>query len=179
MSAAEAARRFFATPRFAVVGASSDPTKFGHQSTFSSPYTPLLISNIVTVFTWYTHHSLPVTPINPSSPHIKAYPAWPSLEIQTYPTLPNLSALPSPTDTAVSIITPPKVTRKVLEEAKSLGIKAVWLQPGSFDDEILSFAKKEFESGVGGDGGAGSEGWCVLVDGEKAMKDAGRQELKL
>lgn len=71
------------------------------------------------------------------------------------------------------------MTQKVLEEAKSLGIKAVWLQPGSFNDEILAYAKKEFEAGVGGAGGAGSEGWCVLVDGEKAMKDAGRKDVKL
>lgn len=55
---------------------------------------------------------------------------------------------------------------------------AVWLQPGSFDDEILSFARKEFKVGVGGDGGAGDEGWCVLVDGEKAAKAAGK-DLKL
>lgn len=75
----------------------------------------------------------------------------------------------------MSIITPPKVTKKVLEEAKSLGIKSVWLQPGTYDDEILAFALKEFEGGVGGDGGAGHEGWCVLVDGEKSLKDAGRE----
>ena len=126
-----------------------------------------------TVFTWYTHHGLPVTPINPSAPVIKAFPPFPALEIQEYPTVPNLSALPHPTETSVSIITPPKVTVKVLEEAKKLGIKSVWLQPGTFDDEILKKAKEDFEAAVGGDGGRGSEGWCVLVDGEAAAKGAG------
>jgi hypothetical protein len=125
------------------------------------------------VFTWYTYHSLPVTPINPSSSSIKAFPPFPALEIVEYPTLPNLSALPHPAETSVSIITPPKVTVKVLEEAMKLGIKGVWLQPGTFDDSILEQAKKDFEYAVGGDGGKGGEGWCVLVDGEWVGKKAG------
>ncbi|KAM3065470.1 hypothetical protein ACMFMG_011641 [Clarireedia jacksonii] len=160
MATEAAARTFFSSPYFAVVGASSDPAKFGHK-----------------IFTWYIQHGLPVTPINPSAPAIEARQRYPSSELTSYPTLPNLSALPHPTETGVSIITPPKVTKKVLEEAKSLGIKSVWLQPGTFDDETLEFALKEFEGGVGGDGG-GHEGWCVLVDGEEAAKSAGR-ELKL
>lgn len=131
------------------------------------------------VFKWYIDHSLPVTPINPSAPSIKAYPPWPSLEIATFETVPNISALPSPAETAVSIITPPKVTKKVLQEAKEAGVRSVWLQPGSFDDEILKYALSEFDGGVGGDGGMGHEGWCVLVDGEKAMKAAGRKDGKL
>ncbi|KAK0118370.1 hypothetical protein ONS95_012658 [Cadophora gregata] len=158
MATEAAAKTFFTAQHFAVVGASSDPTKFGHK-----------------IFTWYTHHNLPVTPINPSSSTIKAFPPYPDLEIKSYATLPNLSALPDPTQTSVSIITPPKVTIKVLEEAKKLGVKGVWLQPGSFDDEILGFAMREFEgAAVGGDGGRGSEGWCVLVDGERAAKAAGK-----
>ena len=66
----------------------------------------------------------------------------------------------------------------MLEEAKKLGIKAVWLQPGTFDDKVMEFANESFEAAVGGDGGRGSEGWCVLVDGERAAKLAGR-EIKL
>ena len=53
-----------------------------------------------------------------------------------------------------------------------MGIKSVWLQPGTYDDEILSYALKEFDGGVGGGGR------CVLVDGENAAASAGR-ELKL
>ncbi|CAG8960997.1 hypothetical protein HYFRA_00002536 [Hymenoscyphus fraxineus] len=147
----DAAKTFFTSTHFAVVGASSDPSKFGHK-----------------IFAWYLDHSLPVTPINPSSTSITALST-------SHDTLPNLSALPDPSNTGVSIITPPKVTKKVLEEAKKIGVRRVWLQPGTFDDEILGFAKSEFEAGVGGEGGGGSEGWCVLVDGEKAIRDAGRE----
>jgi len=63
----------------------------------------------------------------------------------------------------------------VLEEAKSVGIPAVWLQPGSFDQEGLDYAKNNFRAAVGGDGGMGGEGWCVLVDGESALKAVDRQ----
>lgn len=50
----------------------------------------------------------------------------------------------------------------------------MWLQPGTFDDEVLAYALREFEAGVGGDGGMGGEGWCVLVDGEKALEGRGK-----
>ena len=77
------------------------------------------------------------------------------------------------------MITPPPVTAKVLEEAKKAGVRAVWLQPGSFTDEELDYAVKEFPgAAVGGfsDGTVGGEGWCVLVDGENAMKAAAAED---
>ena len=53
-----------------------------------------------------------------------------------------------------------------------MGIKAVWLQPGSFDREVLDMALRTWEGrAVGGEGGRGDEGWCVLVDGEGAMRE--------
>ena len=54
-----------------------------------------------------------------------------------------------------------------------MGIPAVWLQPGTFDDEGLKYARENFAA-VGGPGGKGSEGWCILVDGEEALKTAER-----
>lgn len=116
---------------------------------------------------WYHTHGLPVTPINPTTPEIK----FPS---QAYQTVATPSALEVPSRTALSIITPPAVTKKVLEEAKSIGIQAVWLQPGSFDEEGLEYAKANFEAAVGGRGGRGGEGWCVLVDGESALEAVNR-----
>lgn len=64
---------------------------------------------------------------------------------------------------------------KVLQEAKEAGIPAVWLQPGSFDDEVLAYAKSNFKAAIGGDGGMGHEGWCVLVDGEEGLDAAGKK----
>lgn len=76
----------------------------------------------------------------------------------------------------MSIITPPAATLKVLREARELGVPAVWLQPGTFDDEVIRFAREEgaFQAVVAGDGGRGGEGWCVLVDGERGLKAVGK-----
>lgn len=52
-------------------------------------------------------------------------------------------------------------------------------RPGSFTDRELDFALENFPgAAIGGysRGTVGGEGWCVLVDGESAMKGAGRQE---
>ncbi|KAL7955162.1 CoA binding domain-containing protein [Trichoderma compactum] len=146
------AKRFFSSPLFAVVGASSNPAKFGHK-----------------VHAWYLNHDLPVTPINPASKTV-------TVNDEDYPTVPDVKSLLKPTETSVSIITHPGITINVLKEAKSVGIPAVWLQPGTFDKDVLDFALADgtFEAVVYGDGGRGSEGWCVLVDGGKALKDAGK-----
>lgn len=55
----------------------------------------------------------------------------------------------------------------------------MWLQPGSFDDEVLEYARKEFKAAIAGDGGDGGEGWCVLVDGEEGLRKAGREWSRL
>jgi len=148
-----AAKRFFASPHFAVVGASQDRSKFGYR-----------------ILAWYHQHALPVSPINPSRPSI-------SLPSKSYDTIPSVSALSDPSRTALTFLTPPPVTRKVLGEAKRAGVKAVWLQPGSFDEASIKFAKDNFESAIGGfdQGTVGGEGWCVLVDGENSMTAAGRE----
>jgi predicted CoA-binding protein len=108
-----------------------------------------------------------VTPVNPTSPAIKVGGV-------DHATVSSLSQLEKPTETSVSIITPPPVTLKTLNEAKELGIPAVFLQPGTYDDQVLEFAKGNFKAVVVGDGGWGGEGWCVLVDGERGLKSAGK-----
>ncbi|ELQ34789.1 hypothetical protein OOU_Y34scaffold00745g64 [Pyricularia oryzae Y34] len=147
-----AVRTFFQSPLFAVVGASSNTAKYGHK-----------------IFAWYLNHDIPATPINPTSSTVDALG-------KSYATVPNLTALPKPKETSVSIITPPAATLKVLREARELGVPAVWLQPGTFDDEVIRFAREEgaFQAVVAGDGGRGGEGWCVLVDGERGLKAVGR-----
>ncbi|KAF2637618.1 NAD(P)-binding protein, partial [Massarina eburnea CBS 473.64] len=153
-----ALKTFFSSPSFAVAGASSDPSKYGHK-----------------VFAWYLTHSLPVTPLNPRAPSI----TMPSISPTPYATTSSPSGLPSPTQTSLSVITPPAVTKALLKEAKEAGVPAVWLQPGSFDDEVLAYAREEFKAAVAGDGGDGGEGWCVLVDGEAGLRAAGREWSRL
>ncbi|OAL48031.1 NAD(P)-binding protein [Pyrenochaeta sp. DS3sAY3a] len=155
-SAMEAAlKTFFSSPRFAVAGASSDPTKYGHK-----------------VFAWYLQHSLPATPINPRTPSV-------TILSQDFDTVASPSALPNPAEYSLSVITPPAVTRALLREAKEAGVPAVWLQPGSFDGEVLRFARENFRAAIAGDGEGGSEHWCVLVDGEEGLRVAGREWSRL
>ncbi|KAF2455011.1 CoA binding domain-containing protein [Lineolata rhizophorae] len=151
-----ALRTFFSSPRFAVAGASSDPNKFGHQ-----------------IFKWYLAHSLPVAPLNPSSASITVARA-------AYPALASPAALPNPAATALSVVTPPKVTAALLRDAAAAGVRAVWLQPGSFDGAALAFARGAFAAAVAGEGNVtGGEGWCVLMDGEEALGLAGREWKKV
>jgi predicted CoA-binding protein len=151
----QAAKTFFSSSHFAVAGASSNTSKFGHR-----------------IFAWYLQHKLPAIPLNPTCSSV-------TVRGQQYQTVASPSKLEDPTHTSLSVITPPPVTAKLLQEAKEAGIRAVWLQPGSFTDKELNYAVEQFPgAAVGGfsDGTVGGEGWCVLVDGETAMKAAGRQE---
>lgn len=141
-----AAKSFFSSTYFAVAGASQSPHKFAY-----------------TVLAFYHARGLPVQPITPSRPSI-------SVSSTTYATIPSPLALPYPAETSISIITQPSVTLQVLREAKDAGVSSVWLQPGSFDDEGLEYARREFKAGVGGNGGMGGEGWCVLVDGDRLLQ---------
>ncbi|KAF9177474.1 hypothetical protein BGZ51_008551 [Haplosporangium sp. Z 767] len=120
-----------ADQKFAVVGASSNPSKFGNK-----------------VLRWYIDNGYTAVPVNPKENAIESLAC-----------APNLSSLPgNPADYHVSIITPPKVTKSVLEEAYKNGIKRVWLQPDVDSPEALAFAKE-----VGIELLAG--GPCVLVHG--------------
>ncbi|MCJ1335551.1 hypothetical protein MMC09_000823 [Bachmanniomyces sp. S44760] len=170
-----AVKRFFSSPYFAVAGASQDTNKFGYKGRLTEPEYHALVTVSdeirVTVLAWYHVHSLSVTPLNPTTSEIRLPP---SSTTHAYQTVPSPSSLPNPAATSLSVITPPKVTLKILKEAKEAGVPAVWLQPGSFDSEGLEYAQKEFEAGIGGDGGDGGEGWCVLVDGENGLKAAGK-----
>lgn len=123
----------------------------------------------MTVHNWYLLHNLDVTPVNPGSSSV-------TVGGKDYPTIPNLSALTNAPTTGVSIITHPAVTINVLKEAKNVGVRSIWMQPGTFDEEVLKFAldKDNFDAVVYGDGGAGGEGWCVLVDGDRALQGVGK-----
>lgn len=82
----------------------------------------------------------------------------------------------------MSFITPPAVTLKALQEARDLGVPAVWLQPGAYDDAALAFARQEgnFRAVVAGTEGptVGARGWCILVDGERGLKAVGKLALE-
>lgn len=96
--------------RIAVVGASNNPQKYGN----------IIVRNLAGK--GYT-----VLPINPREKEIAGLPAWP-----------DLASAPRPID-IVNFVTPPAVTRKVLEQVAELGLPHVWLQEGSYDDDVLAY----------------------------------------
>jgi predicted CoA-binding protein len=94
--------------RIAVVGASNDPAKYGN----------VIVRNLAAK--GYT-----VLPVNPKEKEIAGLPAFA-----------DLASVPGPVH-VVNVVTPPTVTKKVLEEVARLGLSAVFLQDGSYDDAVL------------------------------------------
>ncbi len=104
--------RFLSADRFGVVGASEDSRKYGHK-----------------VFKCYLQHERVAYPINPTIQSVLGH--------QTYP---NLSSVPEKTE-SISIITPPAVTEKVVEDAIASGVSNIWMQPGAESRKAIERAE--------------------------------------
>ena len=109
----EILRRRGPATRIAVVGASNDPAKYGN----------VIVKNLAAK--GYT-----VLPVNPHEKEIAGLPAFA-----------RLADVPGPIH-IVDVVTPPAVTKGVLEEAAALGLGAVWLQDGSWDEAVLAVAER-------------------------------------
>ncbi len=92
----------------------------------------------------YLQQNLPVFAVNPNTDEVE--------NVQAYP---DLVSLPEQVH-GISVITPPHVTELVVEQAGKLGIKNIWMQPGSESDAALTRAKELGMNVVAG-------GPCVLV----------------
>ena len=124
----DAIERFLAAGPWAVAGASTDRTKFGNK-----------------VLRAYVDYGLtPVYPLNPKAPEVEGLAAYP-----------DLASVPE-TVRALSIITPPAITARVVEEALAHGVQHVWMQPGAENDEAVRACEA---AGVGVIHG----GPCLLV----------------
>ena len=118
---------FFAAGPFAVFGASPDPTKWGHR-----------------VFASYLRHGYTAYPINPRSEPVLGHAAYA-----------DLASLPEPVG-AVSIITPPPVTERIVEQLVQAGVKHVWMQPGAESPTAVARAREAGMNVISG-------GPCLLV----------------
>ncbi|MBZ4645102.1 MAG: uncharacterized protein PWR27_2434 [Petroclostridium sp.] len=84
----------------------------------------------------------------------KVYPVNPNYsEIEGDKCYSNLSELPEVPD-VIDMVVAPKHGIKVVEEAARLGIKNIWLQPGTVNDELLKLAEEK---------GINTVQACVLV----------------
>jgi len=127
MTLQEHIERFLNGDRFAVVGASQDRDKYGNK-----------------VLRCYQQHQRTVVPVNPRAEQIEGLDAFAQL-----------SDIPEPVH-GVSIITPPAVTRRVVEQAAELGIRHLWMQPGAEDESAVAWARQHDMEVIAGDA-------CLLV----------------
>lgn len=97
----------------AVVGASNDEHKYGN----------IVLRDLAS-------KSFKVIPVNPKEKEI--------FGLKVYSKLGDLS---DNVDLVVFVV-PPKVTESILLEVKKLGIKSVWMQPGSESDKAIEFCHK-------------------------------------
>ncbi|TET63111.1 CoA-binding protein [Candidatus Bathyarchaeota archaeon] len=118
---------------FAVVGASRNPEKFGHQ-----------------IYRTLRNAGYRVYPINPKANEILGDKCYTSLE-----------ALPAKPD-VVDLVVPPKTTEKVIRTCKRLGIKKVWMQPGSESETAIDFCRENGIDVV--------HGVCVMVERRSRQK---------
>ena len=110
----ESIRMFFEkTTLKACVGASADRGKFGNK-----------------VLRCYIDNEMRVVPVNKRSKDIEGLQCVDSLE-----TLVSQSGVIA-NEIGVSIITPPGVTKRILQSAYSLGIRHYFMQPGTYDNEV-------------------------------------------
>ena len=118
---------FFSAKTYAVAGASNRRHKFGNQ-----------------VFRALLDSGRDVFPLNPVEEKIEGHRAY--AKIGDLPIVPE----------AVSIITPPEVTRQVIADAIAAGVKHIWMQPGAEDEESSEEARAAGINVI-------DDGSCLLV----------------
>jgi predicted CoA-binding protein len=119
--------RFLASPAFGVVGASPRRHKYGNK-----------------VLRCYQQAGRRAIPVNPRETEIEGAACV-------------ASVLELPDDVkSLSVITPPAVTERVVEEAISKGIEHVWMQPGAESDQAVAACEAAGINVI-------ADGSCVLV----------------
>ena len=108
----ERIKSFMASGPYAVVGASTDRDKYGNK-----------------VLRAYQQHGMEVYPINPKAAEIEG--------LKTYGSLAEVPVKVR----AISVITPPSITEKVVEAAAAAGVRMVWMQPGAESETAVKKAE--------------------------------------
>jgi len=119
--------RFLESSAFGVVGASAQRHKYGNK-----------------VLRCYQQNDRRAIPVNPHADRIEGTPCV-------------ASVLDLPEEArSISIITPPQVTERVVEEAIRKGIQHVWMQPGAESGPAVAACRTAGVNVI-------ADGSCVLV----------------
>jgi predicted CoA-binding protein len=124
---ADRIERFLGSPAYGVVGASSRRHKYGNK-----------------VLRCYQQNGRSAIPVNPREPVIEGATCVASV-----------LELPDAVQ-SLSVITPPPVTERVVEEAIRRGIKHIWMQPGAESDRAVAACEAAGIDVI-------ADGSCVLV----------------
>ncbi len=127
MSIAQQIEQFLTSSAFGVVGASSRRHKYGNKA-----------------LRCYQQNGRRAIPVNPVEK-----------EIEGETVVASVSDLPDEVQ-SISLITPPAVTEKVVEQAAARGIKNVWMQPGAESPAAIEFCQQQGMNLI-------ADGSCVLV----------------
>jgi predicted CoA-binding protein len=119
--------RFLASPAYGVVGASPRRHKYGNK-----------------VLRCYQQAGRRAIPVNPREAVIEGAAC-----------VPDVTGLPDDVK-SISIITPPAVTERVVEQAIRKGIEHVWMQPGAESEASVEACRKAGINVI-------ADGSCVLV----------------
>ncbi len=117
---------FLGANTFGVAGASSNRQKYGNK-----------------VLRCYLQNNRSVIAIHPTETDVEGQPAYTSLSA-------------APQIESLSIITPPAVTEKIVNDAIASGVKHLWMQPGAESPAAIKKAKEAGLTVIAG-------GPCVLV----------------
>lgn len=119
--------QFLQSEAFAVAGVSTKPDKFGNK-----------------IFKCYQKKGYRVIPIHPVEK-----------EIEGIACVANVTELP-PEVVSISVVTPPKVTEKLVVSAAAKGIKNIWMQPGAESPIAVAFCEQQGINVI-------ADGTCVLL----------------
>ena len=120
-------KAYLSSGPYAVVGASPKREKYGNK-----------------VFRCYLQHGYVAYPVHPKATEVEGRPCFPSL-----------GELPESVR-GISVITPPPMTDRIVEEAHAAGIEFVWMQPGAESQTAIDRAEELGMTVIAG-------GPCLLV----------------
>jgi predicted CoA-binding protein len=106
-------KEFMGQKKFAVVGATDNPQKYGNQ----------IVKNLKS-------RGYHVYPVNPKLKELEGLSCYPSL-----------ADIPVRVD-VVDFVVPPAVTENILKQCKELGLDRIWLQPGSESEKAITFCRE-------------------------------------
>ena len=128
MSTREKINAFLDGQTFAVAGASEDRSKFGNK-----------------VYRLYKRLGKTVYPVNPNAATVEGDRAY--LDLQSLPAKVH----------GLSIVTPPAVTEKIIDQAIDAGIEHIWIQPGAEHGHAIRRAESKGLSVI-------ADGACILAE---------------